>query len=266
MPSPFPGMDPYIEQPVVWSDFHGDLAGEIRAMLNRAVQPRYYARLTPYFTYETMDVGLSYVGKRYGGRPDVGVLQKEPPATYAGVASPAFTEAPVTSLVAIDFPLELFSVDIYTTDAQRLVTVIEILSPVNKRRGHEAREEYLRKRSHLLSANIHFMEIDLLRNGDRSPLQRPVPPAHYYVTLCRADQRPRADVWPIQLGESLPVVPVPLLHPDPDVPLDLGAAVASVYERGAYGAGIDYTQPAPPPLDGHDAEWMDEYLRRQGIR
>ena len=42
MPSPFPGVDPYIESPALWSDFHNNLASEIQAQLNRRIQPRYY--------------------------------------------------------------------------------------------------------------------------------------------------------------------------------------------------------------------------------
>ena len=33
MPSPFPGVDPYIESPALWSDFHNNLASEIQAHL-----------------------------------------------------------------------------------------------------------------------------------------------------------------------------------------------------------------------------------------
>jgi hypothetical protein len=70
MSSPFPGMDPYIETPELWSDFHNNLASEIQAHLNRLIQPHYFARLTPYVTYEVVEVG-----QVHGVRPDVGVWQ-----------------------------------------------------------------------------------------------------------------------------------------------------------------------------------------------
>src|SRR5439155_10971133 len=147
---------------------------------------------------------------------------------------------------------------------ERLVTVIEILSPTNKRPGQEAREEYLRKRRDLLRSYVHFLEIDLLRGGERPPLARPVPPAPYYVLLSRADRRPTVEVWPIQINEPLPVPPVPLLEPDPDVPLALGAAVASVYERGAYARRLDYRAlPPPPALSPEEAAWMEDLLRQR---
>src|SRR6266545_5032831 len=220
MPSPFPGMDPYIETPELWSDFHNDLASEMRAQLNRLIQPRYFARLTPYVTYEVIEVG-----EVHGVRPDVGVwqLQSLPGESHAGTA--IITPAPVESLVALEIPLRLHRVEIRTTAQQQLVTVIEILSPVNKRPGHQAHLAYHRKRRNLLHSEVHLLEIDLLRGGERPPLERPVPLAAYYVVLSRAERRPRVDVWPIQLRDRLPVLPVPLLAPDPDVALDLGVAV-----------------------------------------
>lgn len=243
MPSPFPGMDPYIETPRLWTDFLNNLASEIQAQVNRRAQPRYFARLTPYVTYEVIEVEKS---EPFGIRPDVGVVQPQPQREQA-LAMATISRAPVISQVALEVPLELMRVEIHSVELETIVTVIEILSPVNKRRGHEAFSDYQRKRRDLFRTSIHLMEIDLLRGGERPPLEKPVPEAPYYVLLSRANRRPRVEVWPLQLGEHLPVLPVPLFEPDPDVPLDLGAAVAQVYERGAYGAQIDYRQPPPPP-------------------
>lgn len=142
-----------------------------------------------------------------------------------------------------------------------LVTSIEILSPVNKRRGHDAHIDYLRKRRELLRSATHVIEIDFLRAGVRPPLDQPVPLAPYYVMLSRATHRPHVSVWPIPLNARLPVIPVPLLEPDPDVSLDLGAIVASVYERGGYDARIDYREPVPPPpLSTEEAAWVEALL------
>jgi hypothetical protein len=113
----------------------------------------------------------------------------------------------------------------------------------------------------VLRSSFHLVELDLLRGGERPPLDRPVPPAPYYVTLARANRRPRAEVWPIQLFEPLPVLPVPVLEPDPDVALDLGAAVASVYERGRYSRQIDYRKLPPlPPLPAEEFKRATELL------
>ncbi|MFZ4662458.1 MAG: DUF4058 family protein [Caldilineaceae bacterium] len=228
MLSPFPGMDPYIEAPRIWSDFHGGLASEIRAVLNRDIRPCYFAALIPYPTHVKVEV----------------------------THNNSFD-----STVPLELPLELFSVEIRTVGDEVLITSIEILSPVNKQRGHDAHLDYLRKRRDLLRSAAHLVEIDLLRGGVRPPLQQAVPLAPYYVMLSRATQRPHVAVWPIALTARLPVLPIPLLEPDPDVLLDLGAVVASVYERGGYDARIDYRTPVPPPaLAEQETAWVEQLL------
>ena len=262
MPSPFPGMDPYIEDPEVWSDFHGRFAEHISADLNAVLADRYVARLAPRVTYDLVEVG-----ERRSVRPDVGVWRSQPDAGLPGGGAAVLTTAPVESLVPMELPLRLYTVEVHETGTLRLVTSVEILSPAYKRPSHEAYDDYLRKRRRILRSEVHLIEIDFLRGGVRPPLELSVPPAPYYVTLSRGDQRPHAQVWPIQLGDELPRVPVPLLDPDPDVPLHLGSAVRTVYERGAYARMIDYGQPPPPPaLTAAEAAWLDECLRAQKAR
>lgn len=260
MSSPFPGMDPYIEDSEIWSDFHGDLAGEIRARLNTLIQPRYVARMTPWVTYEIIEVAQTR-----GVRPDVTVWQPQPTQATLAAATVAIPPAPVKSMVTLELPLRLMTIEIHLTSTLELVTAIEILSPVNKRPGHEAYQHYQRKRRELLRSAAHLMEIDLLRGGVRPPLEWAVPSAPYYITLSRADQRPTVDVWPIQIQDDLPLLPVPLFEPDPDVALDLGAVVASVYERGGYISIIDYRQPPPPPtFSAEDTAWLISQIQTAG--
>jgi hypothetical protein len=131
----------------------------------------------------------------------------------------------------------------------------------NKQRSHDAYLDYQRKRRDLLRSSAHLLELDLLRGGIRPPLQQSVPEAPYYVMLSKATDRPHVKVWPIALNAHLPVIPVPLLEPDPDVLIDLGMIVASVYERGGYDMRIDYGQPVPPPaLDEQSAAWVKRLL------
>jgi hypothetical protein len=166
--------------------------------------------------------------------------------------------------VEIDFPFRQHSIEIYTTLDQELVTVIEILSPVNKRSGHEAHEHYMRKRRQILNSDgVHLLEIDLLRGGRRPTLARPVPEAPYYIMLSRIETRPRVLVWPIQLHEPLPAVTIPLRQPDPDITLDLQPALTAVYDDGAYDIQLDYTKPVPPPpLSAHQQTWVDQLLHQ----
>jgi len=262
MPSPFPGMDPYIEGPEIWSDFHNNIAPEIQGQLNRVIRPRYVARLIPHVTYEVVEITQT---RRI--RPDLGVWQRHPPhkEMLSGVA--VIAPAPVESRVDLEFPLRYLTVEVRLTETLELITAIEILSPVNKNRKHQAYQDYQRKRRELLRSSAHLLEIDFLRAGERPPLEEPVPPAPYYVTLSRADRRPTVEVWPIQIWDALPTVPVPLLEPDPDVPLDLSATLAAVYERGGYADLIDYRRTPPPPkLDEEEADWADEWLRQHELR
>ncbi len=256
MPSPFPGMDPCIESRRIWPDFHLDLAAEIRARLNARIQPGYYATAVTYVTYDVIEVAPS---KPRAVSPDVSVWRTDlhlPTQGAMAVIDPPL----VQSAVPLEVPVRLARVEVREAGAETLVTAIEILSPINKRPGRE-RQKYLRKRRALLRSEVHVMELDLLRGGERSPLEISVPSASYYVTLARIDHRPSVDVWPIQLAARLPVLPVPLSAPDPDVPLDLGAIVQAVYERGGYATRIDYHQPVPPPpLEPEQQAWIEHLL------
>jgi Protein of unknown function (DUF4058) len=262
MPSPFPGMDPYLEASRFWQGFHADLAAEIRAALNRQIRPRYIADLLAHQTYDVIEIA-----RTHGFSPDVFVSQLQPPRGESGTAVATLAPAPAVSKIPLEVPIQLYRVEIRTTGEELLVTAIEILSPVNKRRGHEDFEEYQRKRRHLFRTSVHLIEIDLLRGGTRPRLEEEVPAAPYYVVLSRVERRPWVDVWPMSLQEKLPSIPVPLLEPDPDATLDLQGVVASVYERGGYEDRIDYREAPPhPPLSEAEAEWVAERLREQGRR
>ncbi|MFN8486856.1 MAG: DUF4058 family protein [Caldilineaceae bacterium] len=256
MQSPFPGMDPYIETSRDWPDFHNDLAAEIRTRLNGILQANYYASAVTYTAYDVIEIAQR---GSHSIAPDVSVWRTSP-SVYTSEAVAVVDPPAAQSQIPLEVEVRLANVEVRQTGTNRLVTAIEVLSPVNKRSGPQ-REKYLRKRQELFRSEVHVMEIDLLRGGKRSPLETPLPPATYYVTLGRAKNRPRVDIWPIQLADRLPRLPVPLLFPDPDVVLELGAVVRDVYERGAYARRIDYTQPVPPPeLTPEQQAWVTELL------
>jgi hypothetical protein len=155
------------------------------------------------------------------------------------------------------------SIEIRDVARRELVTAIEILSPTNKR--GEGYREYLDKRQRILLSAAHLVEIDLLRSGQRVPMQQSLPPAPYFVFVGRAERRPIVDVWPIQLADRLPQIPIPLLADDPDVTLDLQQALDTIYDALSYDLSVDYARPPDVPLEGVAAEWSQELLRTGGL-
>jgi hypothetical protein len=159
-------------------------------------------------------------------------------------------------------------VRIYSTEFGNLVTSIELLSPANKRPGPRL-SQYQRKRKRLLQSPVHLVEIDLLRGGQRPGLEVQNPPldAEYVLLVNRANdgELRTSEIWPAALNERLPIIPIPLLDPDPDAILDLRAALDQIYARAGYAWRIDYRQPAPPPeLRPTMAAWLQKHLLKTG--
>ena len=251
MHSPFPGMDPYLEAPSIWPDVHTRLMSIVGEQLTPLLAPKYLAELETQVLIDRLDDDLQVV------LPDVSVtspdVSAETPSTVA-VAAPA----PVRVRVPLDVPTRLVSVYIRQRETARLVAVIELLSPVNKRQG-KGREEVLEKRRTLLASPVHIIEIDLLRSYPRMPFDDPLPAAHYMVMVCKAGERPHSSVWPISVRQPLPTIPIPLLPPDPAVPLDLGLALRTTYKRARYDLRVDYRKPPVPPLSPADAAWASRH-------
>src|SRR5437016_6559719 len=207
MPSPFPGMDPYIER-ASWRDFHARLAVEMADRIGSALGPKYVAIVEERTALTDFDEEEEPRWSRY---PDISVVREER-AAYGGSA---VAEPPVVLSVPSPAPYTYEEpyhwVEIITVKDHELVTSIEILSPGNK--SGIGREQYLKKRQEFLVSNAHLLEIDLVRAGQRLPVDGELPRAPYYVFLSRAGERPKQAVWPIQLTARLPIVPVPLATP-----------------------------------------------------
>lgn len=261
MPSPFPGMDPYLESPLRWRDVHHSLAGQIRRQLAPRLSPRYVARLEIRFIASTPDgqtVSVLY--------PDVDVtiaqLRERAIARYKPLVDVAVAARPMPLILHVapsGERVRLVTVEIRDVAKRRLVTSIEILSPVNKRAGGGL-TEYRAKREQVILAAAHLLEIDLLRKGTRPPRLLEMPQSDYFVFLTRAEQGDLTETWPISVRDPLPVVPVPLLPGDDDVGLDLGHALRTIYDEARYDLSTDYGQPPDPPLAEEDAAWALELL------
>lgn len=263
MPSPFPGMDPYLEGEL-WQEFHETLASAVRAQLMPRLTPKYVALLAKRYTLDRPALGVFGAPPPRVIYPDVHVVV--PPASPASLPSlePLAIAAPAVELPSF-LEVPQLAVEIRDLSQRRLVTVIEILSPANK--GAGGAREYDDRRTELLQTEAHLLELDLLRGGGRIPLGGEPPPAPYYVYLSRWQRRPFTQVWPLGLRERLPVIPVPLLPPDPDVPLDLQAAVSACFDLVGYERLLPYSLPPPPPdLVAEDAAWVAARLRAAGLR
>jgi hypothetical protein len=145
-------------------------------------------------------------------------------------------------------------------ETMEVVTVLETLSPANKRAGGDGRREYLQKRTEVLRSASHLVELDLLRGGARLPMRRPLRPGDYYAIVSRCDLRPVAAVYAWTIRDRLPTIPVPLKEGDADAPLDLQAAFTTVYDRARYDLSLNYDAELQPPLGKEDAEWVQGLL------
>jgi hypothetical protein len=226
MSTPFPGMDPYLETPAHWSDFHAS-----------------------FITYWS-DTLLACLPTNYDAR-----IQEK--LHFAEVSLPP--ETPDTLSLVIEEETHERHIEIRHRPDRTLVAVLELLSPANKE--EPGRTLYLAKRNALAHQPVHLVELDLLLKGQRLPLNQDLPPGDYYALVSRGDHRPACQVYHWTMRQPLPPIPIPLLPPDPDVWIDLGAVFATTYKRGRYERSVDYTAPPPVSLDSARLAWVMEQTR-----
>lgn len=260
MPSPFPGMDPFLERPSMWLSAHTLLiAGLIRA-LNRTLPSTYFAR--PNERVYVVDEEDRRIYSDSIVIRDPGEVQTENGATSTAIADPPLLLVPTPEEV-----IETFVEVIRADGNERIVTTIEILSPRNKTKGHKGRTKYLQKQQELLASKSHLIEIDLLRNGPHT-VAAPASwlnqhrPWHYVVSLHRGAGNGRFEAWVASIRNRLPRIHVPLDPGDPPTILDLQAVLAECYADGRFEQQINYSRPLPPPpFIQADQEWIEELLR-----
>ena len=266
MPSPFPGMDPYLEKPSLWPDLHHDLISEIKTALNGNIRPKYFARVeTRVYISNQDDPARSVI------IPDVRIMETPDAWKHgsAGVIADdgdvAVAEPIVATTLFLDEIVEAY-LEIRDTETHDVVTVIEVLSPTNKIPGARGMDSFRRKRSEVMSSPSHYVEIDLLRSGERLVSGEALPLGDYFVHVSRVERRPSGLIWPIKLPQRLPVIPIPLRSPDPDVKLDLQKLLTAVYDRSGYELDTDYSKEPNPPLPPKYREWTETLLRAKGLR
>ncbi len=272
MPSPFPGMDPYLESPDWFPDLHGSLITFMKGALQRNLPESYYAQ-------SSQRVWLEY-SKRYV-EPDVEVVHPTPKLrkrSRGGTAVAVFREAGplVISVETIEHgPFKESFLEIRRRRGKdvQIVTSIEVLSPSNKKLGNPGREKLLQKQRETLGSETHLVEIDLLRGGKhtlavpRDLVEAKAGPFDYLVSVHRFDRPKDFFVYPINLPDQLPEIAVPLLPGDANVALDLQAVFDQSYDFGPYRREIDYGRdPIIPRLSAEQAQWAAGVLKPRGRR
>ncbi len=260
MPSPFPGMDPFLEG-AEWEDFHATFNTVIREYLSPRLEPRYLVRIERrvYVEHTTDD-------RAPLRRADVAVfVAHETAQAWAPISAAVGVLSPVECLLPMPEEHRETYLVIRLQDTREVVTVLETLSPGNKRPGSDGRREYLKKREEILESQTHLVELDLLRGGQRMPTATPLPSADYCAIVSRSQRRPRADAYVWTIRDPLPAIPIPLNKGDPDVMLDLQAVFTTVYDRARYGLSLDYAASLDPPLRQADGAWLQQRIESRSI-
>ncbi len=242
MPSPFPGMDPYLEEPGLWPDVHARLIAVSSEILGQALRPKYYVRIKQrVYISDEGDTGrlVMVPDLRIALNPD-----REGQAFVPGGGAALAVAEPIEAITMIEEEIHESYIEIVDRVERLVVTVIEILSPTNKVAGSRGRESYETKRLDVMRSPSHLVEIDLLRRGLPIRVYAGIPPHEYLVHVSRAGRRPKATLWPIRLSQKLPPITVPLKPEDGDVVLDLQAVLDAAYDRAGYDLELDY-RPTP---------------------
>lgn len=247
----FPGVDPYLEDPAFWRDFHESfiiyLRDAITSQLPETYDVRIDERINLMGTGETAEAQFL---------PDL-TMSWKPPATAGAPQSDTGGVAvaePVTVPILMLDEERVSYLEILHRPDQQLVTTMELLSPSNK--VDPGYREYMTKRNIILHEPVHLVELDFLLGGKRLPMRSPLPPGDCYAIVSRCSTRPNAEVYAWSLRDPLPAIRVPLRAPDPDLVLDLAVVYEETFRRGRYWRSLRYGQPLHLPLTADTAEWI----------
>lgn len=262
MPSPFPGMNPYLEDPELWPGVHGRLIVAIADTLSPQLRPKYFVAIEER-VYQTTGEDRLLVGI-----PDV-VVQRPPVTTNPTMPNVVAVAAPPAQPATVTVPMPETVKERYLevrhAGTKEVITVIEVLSPKNKRTG-EGRKAYETKRLQVLGSSTHLVEIDLLRAAEPMPILGNSIQSDYRLLVSRGERRPKADLYAFNLPSEIPSFPLPLRSEDPEPLLDLQILLSELYDRASYDLIIDYSREPVPPLSEADSAWNDALLRQQELR
>ena len=262
--NPFPGMNPYLESRRLWREVHNSLIALMKSYLRRTLPFRYSVIME-----ERLGIGVEAPdGPPYRYiEPDLTVIGGEPLPTAAAVR-----ERDAGSVV-VTLPFRETIREFYITisdrnadaDEDETVTILEVLSPSNKRAG-VGRAQYEDKRGIIFESSVHLVEIDLVRRGRPMPAEGYHGDAPYRHLVSRWPLRPRAALYPFGLQSPIPDVTVPLLEGDAEPKIPLGELLHNLYREDYYANYVNYNRDPEGPLSDADRAWLDGLLRAKGLR
>lgn len=271
MLSPFPGMDPYLQQPNYWPECHNRLIVAIADALVPSLRPKYEVAIEKrIYEVESIDAESGLLV----GIPDVAVKQRSPsaiPKTDQPVVDASQTSGvrrlsqPIAVAVPLPQQVKQAYLEVRELATGAVVTAIEILSPVNKRMG-DGRNDYLKKRRKILSSLTHLVEIDLLWAFTPMPLISETIRDAGLVLVSRSGDRPQASLYAFRLSEQLPAFFLPLQPEDPEPVIDLQILLNQLYDRAGFDYRIDYTLEPPAHLSEADRTWIIQHLESKRLR
>ncbi|MDY6939238.1 MAG: DUF4058 family protein [Cyanobacteriota bacterium] len=240
----FPGMNPYLENPALRSEVHSWLIVELARSLNPLLVPQYRAAVEKRVYADALLVGI----------PDVSVFEPTPEIESSSAVKTEVASKPIRVTLPLTEEVTERYLEIREVKTGRVVTVVEILSPKNKRSG-EGRDKYLTKRQKVLNSATHLVEIDLLRVGSFMPMLEAIR-SDYRILVSRANLRPEAELYPFDLREPIPQFLLPLQLTDKEPVVNLSEILERVYESAALDLAIDYSIQPIPALSDRDFQWV----------
>lgn len=257
MRSPFPGMDPYLEHPTLWPGVHNGLIAALQLDLAPQIRPHYYVAIEERLYITEPDQRV------FVGRPDLAVVGQ--PAAETPLKPVPSTPSGLTVQVPLPDEVRETYLEVRETGTDYVVTVLEILSPTNKRPGR-GRQIYVDKRMEVLASKTHLVEVDLIRAGEPMPIIGNGRTSEYRLLVSRGDCRPNAILYTFGVRQAIPPFPLPLKPADREPTLDLGKILHDLYDQAGYDLRLDYKGDPEPPLPSAEAAWADQLLRQKGLR
>jgi len=260
MPLPFPGMNPYLENPDLWPEVHHLLIGLLAETLNPQLLPTYRVAI------EKRVYQLSGEDALLIGIPDVAIAAAKP-STIRSASVALATPAAQPVAVMLPMPIEVQEgyLEVREVATQAVVTVIEVLSPANKRSGR-GREAYLQKRDLVLGSHTHLVEIDLLRSGAAMPMAGAGAASDYRIVVSRQERRPHAELYPFGLPDPIPPFVVPLKPGSEEPVVELDRLLQTVMDRAGLAVVLDYQSDPTPALSPDAQVWLEGVLKQAGYR